>query len=137
MKKNSSISLILLFVFSFVLVHNVIPHHHHDEVSEHEHVEHHHHHDQEEEKDHQNENDEPIGLFSHAPHILASIELLFNSTKHVQKTQKINYSFQTTDLLFKPVTIDTRHKPPNCKAVIPLPNFHSTHSHRGPPAFIS
>jgi len=51
MKKNNYISLILLFVFSFVLVHNVIPHHHHDDISE---INNHEHHHDKKEQDHHN-----------------------------------------------------------------------------------
>jgi hypothetical protein len=134
MKKNNYISLILLFVFSFVLVHNVIPHHHHDEISEINNHEHHHHHNNKE-KDHHNENDEPIGHFSHPTHILASTEFVFSTDNSIQKTQTFNQFFLITDLVIKSTTVPIKRKPPNYISAIPLQLYDFTHSLRGPPAF--
>lgn len=53
MLKRNFIVLFLLTTYSFVLVHNCIPHHH-GEVSAHEHG-HHHHHDSEHKHDNQSE----------------------------------------------------------------------------------
>lgn len=133
MKKNNYISLILLFVFSFVLVHNLIPHHHHDEISEINNHEHHHHDNKE--KDHHNENDEPIGLFSHQTHILVSTEFVFSTDNRIQKTQTFNQFFLITNLVNKPRTLPIKRKPPNYISAIPLQLFDFTLSLRGPPAF--
>ena len=133
MKKNNYISLILLFVFSLVLLHNVIPHHHHDEISEINNHEHHHH--DKKEKDHHNENDEPVGLFSHPTHILASTEFTFSSNNSFQKTQNDNQYFLITDFVIKPTRITIKRKPPNYISVIPLRFSYSINSLRGPPAF--
>lgn len=140
MKKNNYISLILLFVFSFVLVHNVISHHHHDEISE---INNHrlsafgtkHHHHNNKEKDHHNENDEPIGLFSHPTHILALNEFVFNTDNSIQKTQSLNQFFLIKGLVIKSITVSIKRKPPNYIPVIPLQLFYSAHSLRGPPVF--
>ena len=141
MKKNNYIALVLLFVFSFILVHNIIPHHHHDEVSEinhhslsHKSEKHHHHHDNKE-KNHHNENDEPIALFSHSTHILAFTEIVFSNDNSMQKTYSFNPIFQITDLVIKPTVVSIKRKPPNYIYVIPIQLFYSTHSLRGPPAF--
>ncbi len=131
MKKNNYISLVLLFVFSFVLFHNVIPHHHHDEISEINNHEHHHH--DKKEKDHHNENDEPVGLFSHPTHILASTEFTFSSNNSIQKTQSFNQFFLISDFVIKPTVITIKRKPPNYVSVIPTQLFSSPHSLRGPP----
>jgi hypothetical protein len=134
MKKNKYISLVLLFVFSFVVVHNIIPHHHHDEISKINNHEHHHHHDKKE-KDHHNENDEPIGLFSHSTHILASSEFTISNDNSFQKTQNHNLYFLLDDFVIKPTSIPIRQKPPNYISVIPLQFPYFTHSLRGPPIF--
>jgi len=133
MKKNNCISLVLLFVFSFVLVHNVIPHHHHD-VSEINNHEHHHHHDKKE-QDHHNENDEPIGFFSHPTHILASPEFIFSSDNSFQKTQYAGSFFLIEDIVIKSTTISIKREPPNYNSAIPLLPFYNKHSLRGPPLF--
>ena len=134
MKKNNYISLVLLFVFSFVLVHNIVPHHHHDDISELNNHEHHHNHNKKE-QDHHNENDEPVGLFSHQTHILASTEFIFSSDNSFQETQNANQYFLITDFVIKPTTIAIKRKPPNYISVISLQLFYSAHSLRGPPAF--
>tara|TARA_R110002072_G_scaffold303009_1_gene491296 strand:- start:6260 stop:6613 length:354 start_codon:yes stop_codon:yes gene_type:complete len=115
-------------------MHNVIPHHHHDDISEINNHEHHHHHDNKE-KDHHNENDEPIGLFSHPTHILASTEFIFSSNDNFQKTQNDNQYFLITDIVIKPTTIPIKRNSPNYISVIPLRLSYSTNSLRGPPAF--
>jgi hypothetical protein len=134
MTKNNYISLVLLFVFSFVVVHNIIPHHHHDEISEINNHEHKHHHDKKE-KDHHNQNDKPIGLFSHQTHILASSEFTISSDNSFQKTQNDNQYFPITDLVIKPITIFIKRKPPNYISKVPLQLFCTTLSLRGPPVF--
>jgi hypothetical protein len=134
MRKRNFISLVLLFIFSFVLLHNVIPHHHHDELSEINNHEHKHHHDKKE-PDHQNKNDEPIGFFSHPTHILASNEFIFSRDNSFQKTQYVSQIFLIDDYVIKPTAIPIKHKPPNYISVIPLQFFYSTHSLRGPPVF--
>jgi short subunit fatty acids transporter len=132
MTKNNYIALILLFVFSIVLVHNVIPHHHHDEISEINNHEHHHH--DKKEKYHHNENDEPIGIFSHPTHILASTEFVFSADNSIQKTQTFNQFFLVTDLVIMSVKIPTKRKPPNYISVTPIQLLYSTPTLRGPPA---
>ena len=126
MKKNNYISLVLLFIFSFVLVHNIILHHHHDEISKINNHEHKHHH----------ENDESIGLFSHPTHILASSEFTISSNNSFKKTQNHNQYFLITNLVIKPTTIPIKRKPPNYISEIPLLSFYNTHSLRGPPMFL-
>ena len=125
----------LLFVFSFVLAHNIIPHHHHhDEVSEINNHEHKHHHDKKE-HDHHDENDEPIGLFSHSTHILASTEFIFSCNNSFQETEDDNQFVPITDLVIKPTTIPIKWKPPNYISAIPLHCFGFAFSLRGPPVF--
>tara|TARA_R110002072_G_scaffold234192_2_gene391769 strand:+ start:1966 stop:2319 length:354 start_codon:yes stop_codon:yes gene_type:complete len=114
-------------------VHNIIPHHHHDDVSEINNHEHHHHHDKKE-KDHHNENDEPIGLFSHGSHLFTSTEFIFSTDNGIQKTQSFDQLFLITDFVIQPKTITTKRKQPNYISVIPLQLFYSAHSLRGPPA---
>jgi short subunit fatty acids transporter len=134
MSKNKHISLVLLFVFSFVLVHNDIVHHHHDDISEIHSHEHHHHHDKKE-KDHHNENNEPVGFFSHPTHILVSSEFVISADNSIQKAQKFNQFFQITDLVFKTIADPVKLKPPNYTSVIPLQLYYSKHTLRGPPTF--
>jgi len=133
MKKNNYISLILLFVFSFVLAHNIIPHHHHDEVAEIHNHEHHHH--DTKAHDHNDDDDEPLGLFSHSAHILASTEFIRSSYKCIQKTQNIYQYYVATDLVNKLQAIPIKRKPPNRTSIIPFHPFYKTHSLRGPPEF--
>ncbi len=143
MKKNNYISLLLLFVFSLLLVHNIIPHHHFDEISEinnhslsafgTEHKNHHHH--DKKEQNHHNENDEPIGLFSHPTHILVSTEFVFSWDNPFQKIQNDNPYFLNSDLVIKTKTIPIKRKPPNFVSAIPLQLFGPTLSLRGPPTF--
>ncbi len=117
-----------------MLVHDIIPHHHHDEISEISDHEHRHHHDKKE-QDHHNENDEPIGLFSHPTHISDLTEFIISSDNNFQKTQDENKYFLITDLVNKPTTILIKWKPPNYISAVPLQLFGSTPSLRGPPAF--
>jgi len=130
MKKNNYISLILLFAFSFVLVHDIIPHHH-DIVSEINNHEHHHH--DKKEQDHHNENDEPLGFFSHPTHILASTEFIFSSNDSYNETQAFSQFFKIKTLALKVIAVPIKQKLPNFISVIPLQLFYSTHSLRGPP----
>ena len=133
MKKNNYISLVLLFVFSFALMHNIIPHHHHEDVSDINNHEYNHHHHDKKEQDHHNENDEPNGLFSHLTHILASTEFIFNSDKRFQKTQYTSQFFLIDNFVIKPITVPIKKEPPNYIPVIPLQFYYSTNFHRGPP----
>lgn len=132
MKKNNYIALILFVVFSFVLMHTIIPHHHHDEVAEINN--HQHHHQDNNEKDHHNENDEPIGLFSHSTHVLVSAEFVFHAENSSQKIQTHTQAYQTSDLILTSTIVSIKRKPPNYISVVPLQLFYSAHSLRGPPA---
>lgn len=132
MTKKTFISTLLLFIFSIVLVHNVIPHHHHDEVSKINNHEHKHHHD-EKEQNHHKENNGPMGLFSHSSNILVSTDFTISISKKIQKTQNVKHFFQITDLDLEPVIIPIKRKPPNYVSVIPLQLYSSSYSLRGPP----
>jgi len=134
MKNKTFISTLLLFVFLFMLVHNVIPHHHHDDISEINNHEHKHHH-YKKEQDHHNENDEKIGLFSHPIHIFASTEFTFKLNNSNQKTQTVKQFVQFINLIVKSITISIKHEPPNYISVIPICAYYSTYSLRGPPTF--
>ena len=133
MTKKANISIILSFVFSFVLVHNIIPHHHHDEISEIYNHEHKHHHDKKGQDHHGN--DEPIGLFSHPTHILAPTEFIVSSDESIQKNQYVKQFFLISDLVIEPIAIPILRKPPKYISAIPLQLFRSPCSRRGPPVF--
>lgn len=138
MKKDNYIATILLFVFSFVFVHNIIPHHHHDNISEvtkHEHEHQHEHHHDKKEQDHPNEKDEPIHSLSHPTHILASTEFIFSSANNFQKIQDNNPFLRITKLVTRNKTVSVKRKPPNYIFAVPLQLFDSTLSLRGPPIF--
>ncbi len=130
MSKKTFISTILLFAFSFLLAHNIIPHHHHDEVSDINHHEHHH-----DNQGHQNENDEPIGLFSHLTHLITTTEFLFTfSTNYdFQKTQILKQFIKDTDFVFRQLKIPINPRPPNYIFITAKQSFYSAHSRRGPP----
>lgn len=132
MKKNNYISLVLLFVFSFMLVHNVIPHHHHDDISEINNHEHEHHHDKKE-KDHDHENDEPIGSFSHPTHIASSTEFIYSNYHSSQKTQNVNKVARTSNFILKQIIVSIKQDPPDYFSVVTINHLHSTPSLRGPP----
>ena len=134
MKKRNYIAFLLIFVFSFVLVHTIVPHHHHDEVSEINNHEHNHNHDKKE-HDHHNDSDEPSGLFSHPIHFLATTEFLSRGDYKFQKTQNDKHCFLTTDLLFKLTSNSIKRKPPDHISKIPLAHFYDTNPLRGPPVY--
>lgn len=133
MTKKTFISTILLFVFAFVVVHNIVPHHHHDEVSDISHHEHNHH--DKKEQDNHSENDEPIGLFSHPTHIVTSTEFTFNRNNSSQKTQYVKQFISFTNFITKTFRINVviKQKPTNYTFVIPIHPYCSTYSLRGPP----
>lgn len=134
MSKKTIISTILLFAFSFVLVHNIIPHHHHDEVSG---IENHEHHHDKQGQNHHGENDEPIGLFSHLTHLITTPELSFTfSNNHsLQKTQTLKQVVKIANFAFRQLKIPIKPEPPPCIFIAAKQYFYSTHSLRGPPVF--
>ena len=128
MSKKIFISTVLLFTFSIVLLHNITPHHHHDGVSDISHHQHHH-----DKQDHQGENDEPTGLFSHPTHLTASNEFSFTfSNNHAfQKTQ--SQCIKSTDFVFRQLKIPKEPEPPHYVLIAAKQSFYSSHSLRGPP----
>lgn len=132
MKKNNYISLVLLFIFSFVLVHNIIPHHHHDEISD---ISHHEHHYDKQDQDHQDENDEPIGLFSHFTHLITTTEFLFTfSNNHdFQKIQTLKQYIKNADFVFRQLKIPIKPESTHCIFIAAKQSFYTTHFLRGPP----
>ena len=131
MPKKTIISTILLFAFSFVLVHNIIPHHHHDEISEIEHH-HHHHHDK---QDHQDKDDGLFDLFSHLSHCTTTE---FSSTHiyNFQKTQILKQFIKNTDFAFRQLKIPLKPVPYHYIFLVATQSYYSTQFLRGPPAFI-
>ena len=134
MSKKTFISTILLFAFSLVLVHNFIPHHHHDpghsgDISHHEH-----HHDKQD-QDHQSENNEPIGFFSHLTHLITTTEFsfTFSNNHNFQKTQTLKQYIKKTDFVFRQLKIPIKPEPPHYILIASKQSFYSTHSLRGPP----
>ena len=130
MSKKAFISIILLFTFSFVLVHNMIPHHHHDEVSE---IGHNHHHDK---QDHQDTDDGLFDLFSHFSHCTTAE---FSSTHfyNFQKTQILKQFIENSDFVFRQLKIPLKPVPYHYIFIVPTQSYHSSYSLRGPPAFIA
>jgi len=127
MSKKNFISTILLFTFSFVLVHNIIPHHHHDEVSE---IHHGHHHDK---QDHQDEEDDGLfNLFSHFSHCTTTE---FSSTHFYsfQKTQIAKQLIKSVDFVFRKFKIPIKSALPYCIFISSIQSIYSTHFLRGPP----
>jgi len=132
MSKKTFISTILLFAFSFVLVHNIIPHHHHDEVSD---ISHHgHHHDKQDQND-QDENDEPIGFFSHFPHLINTNEFSYtlSSNHNLQKTQTPKQFIKIADFVFRQLKIPIKPELPHYIFIAVKQSFYSSYSLRGPP----
>lgn len=126
------ISTILLFTFSFVLVHNIIPHHHHDEVSDICYYEYNHDkHDQ----DHQGENDEPIGFFSHLTHLISTTEFSFTcgNNHNFQKTQTLKHYIKNTDFVFRQLKILVKSEHTHYIFIAVKQFFYSTLFLRGPP----
>ncbi len=72
MFKKVFISTILLFVFSFVLVHNISPHHHHEEIPGIAHP----HHDKHDDQDHDKG---LLCFFKHLCHIDIPCKYSFNN----------------------------------------------------------
>ena len=146
MVKKSFISTILLFAFSFMLIHNIIPHHHYNEASEisnhHHHDDiagannHEHHHRDTKEKAPHDKSDEPVSFFTHITHLLISNEVVFNNIHKLQKTQNVKQFVLNTYLApkFTGVNLDIKRKPPNYRNVIPILPFLYTNFLRGPPA---
>lgn len=128
MSKKALISTILLFTFSFVLVHNIIPHHHHDEVSDISHHEHHH-----EKQDHQDEDDGLFDLFSHLSHCTTSE---FSSTHfyNFQKTQILKQFIKIADFVFRQLEISLKPAPYHYIFLVATQSYYSTQFLRGPPA---
>ncbi len=142
MKKNRYISIILLIVFSFILLHNVVPHNHHAEISElnnhnhhHHGHDHNHHHDNSNKEDHHNDTDQSHGLFSHPEHIFTTTEILFISNNCSQKNQNLYHLIPIKNFLLKQINTSKKREPPNFRDVIPLFYYYSTYSYRGPPIF--
>lgn len=130
MSKKAFISIILLFTFSFVLVHNMIPHHHHDEVSE---IGHHHHHDK---QDHQDTDDGLFDLFSHFSHCTTAE---FSSTHFYdfQKTQIAKQLIKSAGFVFRQLEIPLKPAPYHYTSLVVMRSYYSTQFLRGPPVLVS
>ena len=136
MTKKTNISLVLLLVFSFMLVHNIIPHQHYDEISDIDHHEHDYHHEHDHDKqDHDSENKEPIGLFTHPNHIVASDEFSLEWNQGFHKTQSVKEFSPLPNLILTQITIPKKWEPPNYIYGDPLHFFYFSNSLRGPPVF--
>ena len=130
MSKKALISLILLFTFSFMLVHNTIPHHHHDEVLD---IEHHHHHDK---QGHHDEGEGLFDLFSHFSHCTTTE---FSSTHFhdFQKTQIAKQLIKSAGFVFRQLEIPLKPAPYHYTFLVVIQSYYSTQFLRGPPAPIS
>lgn len=145
MDKKGLISIILLFSFSFLLAHNIIPHHHHEDVLEINRHEHHHHdsekhhHKKEHEKKserHDNEN-EPISFYSHGNFLFTHAETseILTHRKNSKKLQAIPIVilFTTKENLYKQLKIPIESRLSyNYNENLIQPSSCS-YSYRGPP----
>jgi len=133
MSKKTFISTILLFAISLVLVHNIIPHHHHDKVSD---ISHHEHHYDKQDHNHQGENDEPIGFFSHTTHLITTTELsfTFSNNNDFQKAQTLKQYIKNTDIVFRQPITPKKPEPTQYIFFAAKQSFKSAFSLRGPPA---
>lgn len=137
MSKKVFISSVLLFAYSLVQVHNIIPHFHYNEVSEftHNHDHHHDHHYDKQESKQDNENDDPIGFFSHLTHLATTKELSYelSTSLNFNKIQSIEHFITKECLVLKELIILIRPGP-TIEFVLKVKQIiFSTHILRGPP----